>query len=214
MTGGFNISRYVPSEDDRKIENPYLFEVLGLVKEITARGSHSPEEELYAHRGGLVSKYAFSIPTMDILGVVARRSPIVEIGAGSGYWAMCLNQLGADVIAYDRHPPEEGTPWWEPSNPWFEREWFQVREGDEKCARHHPDRSLLLCWPPPGDPMAAAALSMYREAGGHTLIFIGDRGSSGDREFHSLLGMLSQLVNRRLWGWWGVEDFLEIYAVR
>ncbi len=214
MTGGFNISRYVPSEEDRKIHNPYLFEVLGLAKDIAARGCQSPDAELYAHRGGLVAKYAFSIPTMDILGVVTRRSPIVEIGAGSGYWAMCLSQLGADVIAYDRHPPENGTPWWEPSNPWFEREWFQVREGDEECARHHPDRSLLLCWPPPGDPMAAAALSMYREAGGHTLIFIGDRGSSGDREFYSLLGVLSQLVNRRLWGWWGVEDFLEIYAVR
>ena len=134
--------------------------------------------------------------------MVARRSPIVEIGAGSGYWAMCLSQLGADVIAYDRHPPEEGTPWWEPANPWFEREWFQVREGDAECARHHPDRSLLLCWPPPGNPMAAAALSMYRDAGGHTLIYIGDRASSGDHEFHSVLGEMSAIVNRRLWGWW------------
>lgn len=36
--------------------------------------------------------------------------PVVEMGAGTGYWAALLQQRGVDVVALDRHPPEPITP--------------------------------------------------------------------------------------------------------
>ena len=32
-------------------------------------------------------------------------SPLVEVGAGTGYWAALLRGRGARVFAYDRDPP-------------------------------------------------------------------------------------------------------------
>lgn len=36
--------------------------------------------------------------------------PVVEMGAGTGYWAALLQQRGVDVVALDRHPPAPITP--------------------------------------------------------------------------------------------------------
>ena len=104
---------------------------------------------------------------MDVIDEIAAHSPLVEIGAGGGYWARCLREAGADIIAYDRRPPGEEAPWdWREGNQWFDDTWFLVQEGDESMAGLYPERTLLLCWPPIFDPMAANALRLYREAGG------------------------------------------------
>ena len=66
---------------------------------------------------------------------IVRHTPLIEIGAGSGYWAMCLARAGADIIAYDSRPPGEDSPF-DPlgGNRWFEEEWFNVMEGDASMA--------------------------------------------------------------------------------
>lgn len=135
------------------------------------------DEHPVIDRKKLCKTFAWSIPSpADILwmrDVLAGRS-VVEIGAGSGYWAWQLTQLGIDVIAYDNKT-------WE-----FEHEWFDVVEGDATSAALHNERALLLVWPPYGDPMASETLNTYD---GDLLVYVGEGpdGCTGDETFHDQL---------------------------
>ena len=70
---------------------------------------------------------------------------LIEIGAGSGMTAFILKHyLGCDIIAYDpKNPAHDYKDHWDrlPSNK-------KVKIGDQSVIKRHPDRVLLLCWPP------------------------------------------------------------------
>lgn len=212
-----DITLYVPRPGECSPGNPYLEEIERL-KERPREENRSLPEDLGACRGDLVTKYSFSIPTAGILKSIAARSPLVEIGAGNGYWARCLTRTGADIIAYDKFPPDESLPFpwgrWEEENFWFDSEWFPVNRGDEAAAARHPDRSLFLCWPPFNSPMAGEALELYARAGGRTLLYIGDPLSSGDHRFHERRKGLALLEMHELWHWPGTDDRLWVYGMR
>jgi len=44
-------------------------------------------------------------PNSGALALLAARAPLVEVGAGTGYWAATLRRRGVDVLAYDLNPP-------------------------------------------------------------------------------------------------------------
>lgn len=208
----FEITGYVPSEREWTVRNPFLEEVLAFIAPDSGRSGGDPGMILNERRSDFINRYAFSIPTIVVIEEIAARSPLVEIGAGNGYWAMCLRDAGADIIAYDTRPPGEEPPWeWRGSNQWFEDAWSMVHEGDETMAGRYPERTLFLCWPPVFDPMAVSALRQYRAAGGRTLVFIGSRGSCADEEFFHELESLKPIVSRRIPSWPGVEEWLMIY---
>ncbi|GEM_PF-219458 len=207
-----DITRFTARDREKRIHNPYLEEVLALVE----RHGELKRQDLIARlneaRTDFICRYAFSIPTIDVIEAIAAYSPLVEIGAGGGYWARCLHDAGADIIAYDRRPPGEEAPWdWREGNQWFDDTWFHVQEGDETMAGRYPERTLFLCWPPIFDPMAASALRLYREAGGKTLIFIGSRGSTADDDFFRMLDSLKLVRSVSLLSWPGIEDRMRIY---
>lgn len=93
--------------------------------------------------------YSWAIPDQEAVDFLAGLGPIVEIGAGTGYWARCITEAGGDVIAYDLCGGEMGTDvqenHWHRDDSWH---WFDVQEGGPEVAAAHPDRALLLCWPP------------------------------------------------------------------
>lgn len=70
-------------------------------------------------RDRLVARYSWAIPNAAALRALAAAAPLIEIGAGNGYWAYLLRQLGVDILAFDANPPLEkatrtstaGTPW-------------------------------------------------------------------------------------------------------
>lgn len=208
----FSIIDYHPLPEDGRIYNPYLREVKELIESLRQGGGHDIAASLLERRAALVSKYAFSIPTAASLDIIAAHSPLVEIGAGTGYWAMCLTELGADIIAYDARVPGEGSPW-DPAagNPWHDDTWFPVEEGDETAAAFHPDRTLFLCWPPPENPMAINAFAAYLRAGGRKLIFAGSVLSSGDASFHRLRTAMARTEQIILPGWPYVAEILSVH---
>jgi hypothetical protein len=134
-------------------------------------------------RSALCARYAWSVPTPgDITWLVGMLDGcgVVEIGAGSGYWAWQMAQAGIDVIAYDPEPPG-------PENRYNQhRVYHPVQIGDALCAADHPDRALFLCWPSYGDPWAAQALAAYR---GDLLLFAGEGGGgcTADDDFFAML---------------------------
>lgn len=59
-------------------------------------------------RDTLVMRYAWAIPTENIIRKLAELSPICDLGCGTGYWASLLQRVGAQVLAVDAEPPAEG----------------------------------------------------------------------------------------------------------
>ena len=152
-------------------------------------------------------KYAWAVPNEEALEVLREHSPIVEIGAGRGYWARLAASAGADVLAFDPDPPETaGTNRWHRQPGTF----YRVARGGAEVAAHHPDRALFLCWPPWGTDVASRALRAYT---GETVIYVGDEGSSAGTP-ESYAEMASQFTRVRVVKipqWPGIDDRLEVW---
>ncbi|MBS1805580.1 MAG: hypothetical protein JST28_19625 [Acidobacteria bacterium] len=67
---------------------------------------------------------------------IARFAPIVEIGAGTGYWASLMRLGGVDILCYDKNPP--GHP--DFANHFHENAkcWTEVLSGDDFGNRSTP----------------------------------------------------------------------------
>ena len=134
-----------------------------------------------ASRHSLCPAFAWSIISPGDVAWIAGRLDgrgVVEPGAGGGYWAWQLAQAGVDVAAYD--PAAETGSKYAVGEPWF----TVLTDGHEATA-HHPDRSLLLCWPSYSEPWAAQALACYE---GDQLFYAGEGpgGCCADDAFFDL----------------------------
>jgi hypothetical protein len=208
-----DITLYEPTPLDGKINNPMLDDVREIITRFSGGGLAKAGMMLSFERDSLKSQYAFAIPTAETLERIARHSPLVEVAAGSGYWAMCLAACGADIIAYDRYPPGEADISNISERNWLFRKTFhRVLKGDETIAAEHPGRSLFLCWPPPENPMAFRALDSYLKKGGKTVIVIGQMKplSMGDVMFYELLDRLTAIERMPIHGWPGLQEELLI----
>lgn len=161
----------------------------------------------HAARKTNAQRYAWAVPTDDALAAIARHGPLVEIGAGTGYWAALLARRGVDVVAYDAAPPPAANHWHPGAACWV-----AVEQGGPEKVDLHPDRALFLCWPPYADPMAADALRRYA---GRTVIYVGEGGGgcTGDEAFHDQLERDFEEVELvAIPQWEGVHDYLSIHA--
>ena len=70
--------------------------------------SDCADENRVAHlrlaRMAFTRKWGFSIPCAEAIDQISKLSPIVEVGAGSGYWTAMLRAAGIDIIATDALP--------------------------------------------------------------------------------------------------------------
>jgi hypothetical protein len=132
---------------------------------------------MYEHRDRLVFHYSWAIPNTRAITRIARLGPVVEIGAGAGYWARLITEAGGDVIAYDTYPPDQRKNYY-----CGKLTYHPVLLGGPEKAGAYPDRVLMLCWPPYQNNMASASLKNYT---GDTLVYIGEleSGCTADRKF-------------------------------
>src|SRR5262249_1461800 len=106
-------------------------------------------------------------PFSDLeMGYLMDRHPrLLEIGAGSGYFAWVFSRAGGDMVAIDNNRYEI-TP---DSSPWA-RELLEqghlIVGGPERVAEFTAGRTLLISWPEPGSAFPAVALEAYAAAGG------------------------------------------------
>lgn len=153
-------------------------------------------------REQLVRRYAYGIPNEDALSAIgdASAAGVVELGAGTGYWARLLYERGVDVIAYDRWPPPSS------ENPFFDESapWYPLRTGDEQAVDLHPQRTLLLVWPAWNEVWPGVAAARFHAAGGQRLVYVGEGpgGRTGDAVLHAHLGLAGPCLACRL----GVVD--------
>ena len=96
------------------------------LERVVAIGDHGRWVDLHV-------SHAYICPSIELLDKLVLMSPLIEIGAGTGYWARLLRDLGADVIAADRDVPEST--------------WSEVVVGTHELLANHPARSLLVVMP-------------------------------------------------------------------
>lgn len=212
-----------------KIDNPYWEEVKdfpepdfdwGSGTRQLARWNDTGKPIEYGLRDRFVKRYSWSVPDPEAIEFIVEHldgRAVVEIGAGTGYWAYLLNQAGVQIDAYDIEPVPLGENNWHPKED-APVEWYPVRQGNENVLSlpEYHDRTLLLSWPPYDKPMASDALKLYR---GKQLIYIGEwRGCTGDKDFHDMLDPHDEIEVEwqqtgrcRLVQWEGMHDRIYVF---
>jgi len=141
---------------------------------------------------GPLKTISYAIPSPENLQVIGQYAPLVEVGAGTGYWSAILQQQGVDITAYDSTPPveeKEGE-----RNLYFERTFTNVQKAD--CQSLFPNsgsannHTLLMVWPNNPDNIDnakqfhspklppiwdRACVQQFVQAGGTTLILVAER---------------------------------------
>lgn len=172
----------------------------------------------------LQSVYAYAIPSPETLAWIADGcdgKPIVEIGAGRGYWAAQLAAIGCPIAAYDSEPPSTAANLSFPSAPGQPDVWHSVSDLTEynthtaSLEKH----ALFLCWPPGwSNPMASEALAAYEKIGGDRVVFIGEPkgGKTADDAFFAALASRWRLESQdtQFVSWWNLADIAQIWVRR
>lgn len=157
-------------------------------------------------RDELVTKYAWAIPNKEAIASICCHSPIVEIGAGSGYWAHLIHEAGGDIVAYDtcQHNPRSHV-----QNVYGK--YFDVKKCDKKVLVDIPStHTLMLCWPPLDFSMAYDYLKSYT---GDKVIYIGEwRACTACDAFHDLLDKRWQRIECvEIPQYAGINDWMWVY---
>lgn len=165
------------------------------------------KEQSFRERSKLVSKYAWAIPTDTIINKIVEYSPIIEIGAGTGYWSMLIQSAGGKIMPFEKHLTD---------NPYKHDNFYtDVFQGDESVLRKfHSSNNLFLCWPPYGNPMALNCLKNFK---GKYVLYIGEGeyGCTADDEFHDTLNKKWDCVDiHSIPKWEGLRDEFYIYKRR
>lgn len=182
---------------------------LDLFHRLTRSKSDEGIIKMIRARHDLCRKYAFAIPTPQAIKAIARLSPLVELGAGTGYWTMLLKQAGAQIQAYDKAPGIA-----HPRNKYkFSHTYAEVLLGNETVLeRLDPSLNLFLCWPNYDSDFAYNSLRKFR---GAKFAYIGEDlgGCTGNDKFFDLLTKSWTLEKTRdIPQWPGIHDRLSIYT--
>jgi hypothetical protein len=128
---------------------------------------------------------------------------------GTGYWLALLRLRGVDAIGYDHARPG-------PVNAYHRNDrgaWISIeRLKSAAAARRHPERALLLCWPPYDDD--AASYDVLRAYRGDVVIHIGERdeGATGSVRFHRELALnWTPAEELELPHWPRLQDRITVY---
>lgn len=159
-----------------------------------------PAATALALRKKLIWAYSWAVPSAEAIGVLASHAPLVEVGAGTGYWAWLVKQHGAKIIAYDENasqPPR----------------WTEVEHGDARAIARHEGSNLFLCWPSYESPMAFEALTHFK---GERVIYVGELGGrTADHKFHDELVTTFSLEKEiAIPCWPGFNDKLYVFKRR
>ena len=210
-------------------ENPYWEIVESSVFEFKGRrvvnGGHvNGSSRLGFAEFLLQATYSYAIPSPETLEWVAAfcgTRPIVELGAGRGYWAAQLTHVGLRVDAYDSDPPDTVANLSFPQSAGQKDVWYPVKglhDFTETVSRQS-NSVLFLCWPPGwGNTMASQALIDFEKTGGTRLIFMGEPqgGKTGDDVFFDILstGWRLESQDERYVSWWNLNDIAQGWVRR
>jgi hypothetical protein len=171
---------------------------------------------VFALRLQLQNHYAFAVPNEEAIAALVELSPIVEIGAGRGYWGWEVRQRGGEIECYDLHPGGAETVGGRSARIESTRTYTTVRKGPGTVAGDYPDRTLMLCWPDDYNQekgWSDRAVETYLEAGGETVVFVGEgrHGCTGSNRLFDLLETLDRVQTVNIPSFDGIGDQMYVY---
>lgn len=186
------------------MNNPYLDEFQNLGNLILGRFGINVDRRL-----SLTQKYSWAIPNEEAIAKIAYFSPLIEIGAGMGYWAKLIDDAGADIVAFDADPGGlNGTNVYHTTK---QPLYHPVAVGGPEKIADHPRRTLFMCWPPYSETLVTQCLDLYR---GDTFLYVGEQGGGctgwDDRLDDCLHGWRhAEYVDIPQWE--GLHDYLMVF---
>lgn len=157
----------------------------------------------FKKRRQLARRFSWAIPTNEVIDqLVKLPQPMVELGAGTGYWAALLASAGAEVHAFDKHVDSI-------SNKYRHKpRYFKVESGTPETVLVGDAcwKTLMLCWP---DYSTSFAFDSIRRFNGSHVVYIGE-GSGGCTacdKFHDFAeqNFFTKAV-LSIPQWWGIHD--------
>lgn len=180
-------------------------EYLDKFKRLERVGGHEGVLELFRARREMRREYSFAIPTEKAILELVALSPVVEMGAGTGYWSMLIREAGGEVLSFDKYLGEV-------NKYAFTKSYGVVQQGDENSLQGLGGRyCLLLCWPNYNTNFAYNCVVAFL---GNRLVYIGEGegGCNANLEFFHLLGKdWTVTKNIDLPQWPGLNDRLSVY---
>jgi hypothetical protein len=156
-------------------------------------------------RDAFIREFGFAIPCAEALEAAAGLAPLVEVGAGTGFWSALLHRRAVDCIPTD---PAIGF------GQVFKHGKYAavVRVGAKTAARRWPERNLLMVWPTYDKTWARQCLKAMRVGRRIAIVTEGDGGCCADDGFFEALEncfVHERLI--RLPQFPGIHDRLEIF---
>lgn len=161
-------------------------------------------------RSDFIDKFGFAILHEPAIEAMRPYAPLLEIGAGSGYWSHELQRHGIDIVATD-------------PKLWINSSWGNTHKHDytkihkfkhDAAIRYFKNRNLLIVWPEYKESWAAEAISMFT---GETVIYMGEGygNATADDRFHELLDSeFSNQIYVPMPHFWGNYDSNLVIASR
>lgn len=211
--------------DQKTSTNPYWDIVAPSVSDHEGRrvvnnGSPAGSAQLAYAATILQAAYAYAIPSPETINWAIQfcdGRPLVEVGAGRGYWANQLSIAGLEVAAYELDPPDKIENASFPQSTGQADLWYPVTAIDGLRFEGHADHVLFLCWPPGwGNTMASDILASFESAGGKVLIYIGEPkgGKTGNDDFFDALADRWELesTDSSFVSWWNLGDVAQAWV--
>ena len=158
-----------------------------IIAELTEKGSALLP---LAYRDWFVIYFAWAIPNAEALDYLCQQSPIIEVGAGSGYWAHRIAELGGEITAWD---PKDWLLQGQHLDIAMPEPWYPC----ERVPAHHVEfppppgigvlkryPTLFMCWPGFLETWPAKLLERFP---GNQFIYVGDDSLCANDEFHDRL---------------------------
>jgi hypothetical protein len=174
--------------------------------EISAAFFDSQIERSY-FRELFIKEFGFSVPSAEAFLTIMKYSPLLEIGAGTGYWAHILRRCyGCDIVATDIII--------EKSEYKFQiGKYFPVSKiSADNAIKAHSDRNVFVSWPTYDDDWAENAIKHIKP--GKFLIYVGE-GCGGccasDNFFKILNNDFKEIDSTDMLQFFGLHDNLWVY---
>lgn len=172
------------------------------------------EISLHGARRELCQHFSWAVPSPCVIQRLVEIGPILEVGAGTGYWAKCIRDAGGDIVPTDHQgwPRADPNPWHGGAKRHTDVLVFDAMEAVRQFA--DKPRALMLGWPPYSNDMAEQATLAYLRLGGQTVIYVGEAyGCTATERYERLLSLVfgDSFEEHLIPQWGGIHDSVRIF---
>jgi hypothetical protein len=162
---------------------------------------------LHAYRFDFVKDYCYSLPCAEAIEAFRKfaRPPLMDVMAGSGWWAKILNEVGIETEAIDKCLED---------NMYIKKKHFDIKYGDaiEFIGGLTSPRDIILSWPPYEG--ADAYYALCKLPIGSRVFYMGEGvgGCTGELcMFRCFEKNFKSLCEVMLPQFFGMHDYLEVF---